>query len=109
LLQHLREASERHPLFAKVTFMNLLSCKQISLATCAAMNRPMRWQERLTIRMHLMMCTHCRRFKSQMDFVKRVLALSAGRSVSRDGATVDVRLSAEARQRIKAAIGQKGD
>ena len=48
----------------------MLSCKEASQLMSAAMDRRLSIGERLALRLHLMICLGCRRFQSQMDFLR---------------------------------------
>jgi hypothetical protein len=48
----------------------MLSCKEASQLMSAAMDRRLSLGERLALRLHLLICLGCRRFQSQMDFLR---------------------------------------
>ncbi len=49
------------------------SCKEIHRMVIEGQDRKLGFTERLSIRVHLMMCTACRRFDAQMDFLRQAL------------------------------------
>jgi hypothetical protein len=66
----------------------MLSCKEISsiLASDALEGSP--WHRRMSVRFHLMMCRHCRRYKEQLVKIGEA-ARSLWDSWRPDSATVD--------------------
>ncbi len=46
------------------------SCKDVSEMLSQGQDRPLRWNERIRLRVHLMMCNACRNFKSQLEFLR---------------------------------------
>lgn len=49
----------------------MLSCKEVSKLVSRAQDRSLSMRERIAVRMHLFMCTLCRRYKKQLDFLTR--------------------------------------
>lgn len=45
-------------------------CKEVSALLSQEQDRPLRWGERVRLRMHLLMCRGCGNFKSQLDFLR---------------------------------------
>lgn len=74
----------------------MLTCKQTFLLGMESGYRQLSWRERLGVRMHLMFCNACGRFRRQMDFIRK----AARRFSSEQDADEQVRLSAEALERI---------
>jgi predicted anti-sigma-YlaC factor YlaD len=73
------------------------SCKQITELASKQLDKPLsRWQK-WQLRLHLLICRHCRRYVKQMRFLQRI---------SSHLPTTQV-LSAEARERIANNIRQK--
>lgn len=52
----------------------MLSCKQTSLLVSQSLDRPLNWRERWAVRVHLLICVYCRRFKQQLLWIRRHLA-----------------------------------
>jgi hypothetical protein len=77
--------------------MKLLTCKDASRLQSQAQDRPLRLGERLSLRLHLLICDNCRRFKQQLNLIRR-----ACRQVNEpDGMDVHGKeLSPEAKTRI---------
>lgn len=48
------------------------TCKETSELLSESMDRPLTWQERWAIRLHLLMCRHCSRFKRHLHFLHKV-------------------------------------
>lgn len=45
----------------------MLSCQQATCLTCEALDRKLRWRERLELWLHLAICYGCRRFMRQQQ------------------------------------------
>ena len=69
----------------------MLNCKQVSELVSQSLDRRLSLRERLGVRMHLLMCDMCRRYRRQLLFLSRASRRLLGR---------DTRLPPEARRRI---------
>lgn len=49
----------------------MLNCKQNSELLSQAMDRPITMREKIAMRMHLMMCSGCRNFEKQLEFIRK--------------------------------------
>ena len=76
----------------------MLNCKQVSELVSQSLDRRLSLGERLGIRMHLMVCAMCRRYRRQLLFLSRASRRLLGR---------DVRLSPEARRRIREKLRER--
>lgn len=76
----------------------MLSCERATALFPQSLDRDLTFRERLSLRMHLAMCKLCRRFARQLAFMRLV-----GSKV-RDGDVSDLRLDAEAKERIRRRI-----
>jgi hypothetical protein len=75
----------------------LLTCKDASRLQSQSQDQPLRLGERLSLRLHLLICDNCRRFKQQLDLIRR----ACQRVNEPDGLNVqDKGLSSEAKTRI---------
>lgn len=83
----------------------MLTCKQTFLLGAQSNYRQLSWRERLGMRMHLMFCDACGRFRRQMAFLHE----AARRFSWEPGADEQqVRLSAEALERIARHLDRDG-
>ena len=57
----------------------MMTCKQATRLISQAQDRPLRFRERVALRMHLMMCSGCANFSHQMDFIRQALRRIGGR------------------------------
>ena len=80
----------------------MLSCKQVTELVSARQDRILTRSERFGMFLHLLICSLCRRYKRQIDFIGR-----AARRLYAE-ADGDFSLSAPARRRIQAAINGSG-
>ena len=56
----------------------MLSCKDATRMCSEALDRPLGLRERLTLRMHLMMCSGCTNYHEQMVWLRRISSTYAG-------------------------------
>ncbi len=85
--------------------MNIFSCKQASRMVSESMDRPLKLRERITLRMHILMCSFCTRFARQMRFLRRA-ANQFSQAVSEPSSAPEMTLSVEAKQRISRALSE---
>lgn len=74
----------------------MLSCKQSSQLVSKSLDRPLTWRERFAVRLHLLICVYCRRYASQLRWIRKQLAALQNDTL----AQTDVTLSIEAKERI---------
>lgn len=48
----------------------MLSCKETSLLLSQAQERPLRWRDRLSLRLHLLLCDGCANFRRQLALIR---------------------------------------
>ncbi len=82
----------------------MLNCRQTSQLLSQSLDRPLSFRERLSLRLHLLMCGACRRFAKQLRFLRRAMAAMETRALA-DGR---LRLGGRARERIKQAMRDVG-
>jgi len=80
----------------------MLSCKQVSELVSQSLDRQLSLRERLGVRLHLMMCGMCRRYRKQLAFIAKASRQLLGRSSSTSA------LPPEARERIEEALEKQG-
>ena len=56
----------------------MLSCKEATRMCSEALDRPLSLRERLTLRMHLMMCSGCTNYHEHMTWLRRISSTYAG-------------------------------
>ena len=79
----------------------MLTCKDVSRLVSESLDRKLPLRQRIQVRMHLLMCRLCSRFRKQMAFVRE-----AARHYMVGGEDTDpsTGLSPEARERMKQAL-----
>ncbi len=50
----------------------MLKCKEVTTIITSDELKESSWMKRLSVRMHLFMCKHCRRYSSQIRIIGRV-------------------------------------
>lgn len=83
------------------------SCKEVSRLVSESMDRELPFRQRFSMRLHLLMCSLCSRFRRQIAFL-RDAAHSFGKGSEEGELLANVRLSPEARARIKQSLEQNG-
>jgi len=84
------------------------SCKDVSRLVSESMDRDLPFRQRFSMRLHLLMCSLCSRFRRQILFL-RDAARSFGGASEDDELFTKVRLSPQARARIKQAVWPDGE
>jgi len=47
------------------------NCREISKLVSQSMDKQLGWPQRLAVKFHLLICTHCRRFQHQTRFMRK--------------------------------------
>ncbi|MEJ2554536.1 MAG: zf-HC2 domain-containing protein [Gammaproteobacteria bacterium] len=87
----------------------MMMCREAARLITASYQRPLRWREQMSLRMHLAICHACRNFKKQMN----ILTEAARRFALQEEAFAGLQLADDARQRIRTLLvarqGKGGD
>lgn len=62
----------------------MLSCREVTRLVSDAQERPLGLQERMSLRMHLTMCSACRKFEGQMTTIRAAMRKLAQSEVPSD-------------------------
>ncbi len=81
----------------------MLSCNEVSRLVSESLDRDLSLGQRLSVRLHLLMCTLCARSRRQIMLLRDV-ADSYGDASEADRDPTPAGLSAEARERIQQAL-----
>ena len=54
--------------------MKLLACREVTQLVSQGLDRELPLGERLAVRLHFMVCKHCRNVSRQMAFLRRAVA-----------------------------------
>ncbi|MEJ2344501.1 MAG: zf-HC2 domain-containing protein [Gammaproteobacteria bacterium] len=82
----------------------MLTCKQTSRLVSEGLDRKLRLQERIGVRLHLWICKRCRRFERQLRFLRRVLRVGAYEG----SFPVEKPLPPEVAERIRRVLRDRG-
>ncbi len=85
----------------------MLTCKEVSKLVSESMERQLPLGKLMQMRMHLMLCRFCAGFARQTRLLRLAAKQESERSAA-DVSTSEATLSQEARERIKAALLEKG-
>jgi hypothetical protein len=77
----------------------MLKCKQAAELLSVSRDRRLSARERFRLRVHLFVCRKCTRYAAQLRFLE-----TACRQVEEKSAVAAIRLSDEARQRLRRAL-----
>jgi len=87
--------------------LGLPTCREVTRLVSESMDRDLPFRQRFSLRLHLLMCSLCSRFRRQMLFLREAAHLFA--AASEEGELLaNVQLSPEARARIKQAVHLDG-
>ncbi|MBW1775400.1 MAG: zf-HC2 domain-containing protein [Deltaproteobacteria bacterium] len=78
----------------------MLSCKEVSLLVSQSLDRKLPFRQRVAVRMHLIMCKFCSRYKEQLLILKEAAIRYSGEDHELPGPLPAV-LPPGARERIK--------
>jgi hypothetical protein len=83
----------------------MLTCREASQLISESLDKPLTLRQRMSLKVHLLMCRYCTRFQRQMLFLRDVLHRTAHEE-SGDAypESSDISLTPEARERIKASV-----
>ncbi|MFQ5487204.1 MAG: zf-HC2 domain-containing protein [Gammaproteobacteria bacterium] len=76
----------------------MLSCKEVSELVSQSLDRQLSLRERLGVRLHLVVCSMCRRYRKQITFISQATRQLLGRH------SPTTALKPGARERIEEAI-----
>lgn len=82
----------------------MFNCKEVTYMVSESMDRKLPFAQRMGIRMHLLMCRFCSRFRKQLLLLSKVSRIHEPHGEAIDPSEA---LSPEARSRIKQAMQQK--
>jgi hypothetical protein len=49
------------------------NCREVTALTLQSMDRELDWQERLAVRLHMMICSACPKFARQAQFMRQAM------------------------------------
>ena len=84
----------------------MLSCREAIRLISEGMDRPLPIWNRVGLRLHVLICTWCERYRRQLIFIRRAIRQQPDRLL---GQEPSAGLSPEARERFKRAIRQQQD
>ncbi len=87
--------------------MNIFSCKHAATAINESLDDRLSLRKRMVVRLHLMMCSQCRRFKRQMLFLRRATQLFA--RLPEQESPTKIGLSTETKIRLQKIIQDRDD
>ncbi len=79
----------------------MFNCKEVSRRVSESMDRRIPLYQRLLIRMHLLMCRYCARFRRQLMFIRE---LCRSRKLDENLPDKLAHMPPDARERIKQAL-----
>ena len=79
----------------------IMSCKQISMLISQSLDTPLPFYRRTGIRVHLMMCTLCRRYNRHLHLIHSLLVRERKNFLENE------QLSRQARERILQAVDRE--
>ncbi|MHC4414294.1 MAG: zf-HC2 domain-containing protein [Planctomycetota bacterium] len=95
-------------LIQALTKLLTLKCREATALVSAAEDGSLGRVDRWALRLHLLICAPCRRYRRQLVRLRRAVRRAVQR-LEGDGRLPGVQLSAEDRHRLRAAIESKRD
>lgn len=84
----------------------MLSCREATRLISSGMDRPLPIWKRISLRVHVLICTLCERYRRQLLFIRNAVRRHPDELAGVDQPT-SPSLSPEARERFKRAIRQQ--
>jgi hypothetical protein len=81
----------------------MFNCKEVTRMVSESLDRKLPLHQRIGIRMHLLMCRFCSRYRKQLLLLRETMRLY---DMQRVGLETPVTLPEEARERIKLSLRQ---
>ena len=82
----------------------MLTCREATHLASDALDHPLPWTQRFQMRLHMLVCSACRRFAKQLAWMQRAGVEYATRP---DHVAADASLSPDAEERIRAALDKE--
>lgn len=79
----------------------MFNCKEVTRMLSDSLDRELSFHQRVGLRMHLLMCKFCSRYRKQLLFLRETIHLHAARGEDVEPSTT---LPPEARERIERTI-----
>ena len=76
----------------------MLTCRDATVLASRALDQPLPWTRRLSLRIHLVLCRYCQRYQQQLRFLRL-----AARSID-DGEAVSNPLPGDAKERLRKCL-----
>ncbi|MFZ5557130.1 MAG: zf-HC2 domain-containing protein [Pseudomonadota bacterium] len=88
----------------------MITCRQASQLVSKERDVKLTWRERLSLRLHLLMCAMCRRYERQLGFLSRVASRfeQAMERYGEDLAGLDERRKAEILEAVRRRAAEEG-
>ena len=86
----------------------MLSCQEVTRLISESFDHPLPFRRQIGMRLHLLICKYCDRFRRQVLFIQDSIRRSAVQLESQDLASL-MSLSPAARERIKQVLVRHGD
>ena len=84
----------------------MLNCRQITRLVSQSMDVKLAWHQRLAIRVHLVYCVWCRRYASQIQFLRKAAIELADGADGEEAARLSVEAKDEIRQSLRQAMNE---
>jgi hypothetical protein len=81
----------------------MLSCKQVSELVSQSLDRPLTRRQRIAVRLHLLVCIACARFKRQIVLIQAMIDQFVSETEQNEALT----LSLSAKERMTSVIKSK--
>lgn len=85
----------------------MINCKEHSRLASQSMDRPLSFWDRLSVRMHLLICPPCNQLKKQFDAIRKACRMIPAETDETCGINQDtIAIPKDAIQKMKAALSE---
>lgn len=84
----------------------MLTCKEVTHLISESLDRDLPLRQRMAMRLHLLMCKFCLRYKKQLLFIRDAIRQYSNK-IEEGTISPAISLSTQARQRIQRLLNQK--
>jgi hypothetical protein len=82
----------------------MLNCRQVTRLVSQSMDAKLPWHQRLAIRFHLLYCIWCRRYASQIQFLRKAAKELSSEAVDVSAPKLSVEARDQMRKRLQSAL-----
>jgi len=82
----------------------MLNCRQVTRLVSQSLDAKLSWHQRLAMRVHLLYCVWCRRYATQVQFLRKATRELAAEAIDISAPKLSVGAKVQMRKRLQAAL-----